>query len=48
MRKFFDLILSRFTFSGDIIDGYWMKFTVIKAETDLGDHLFHQKAEIER
>ena len=43
--KFFNLISSKFTFSGDIINGYCVKLMVIKAVTDLEDSLFRQKSE---
>ena len=45
--KFFNLILSEFTFAGDIINGYWIKFMSIKVVTDLDDHLFHQNRDRE-
>ena len=34
-------------FAGDIISRYWIKLMVIKAVSDLENHLFHQKTEIE-
>ena len=40
---FFNLIF-QFTFSGDIINGYWMKLKAIKATKDLKEHLFRQKS----
>ena len=34
-------------FSGDIINGYWINLMAITAVTDLENHLFRQKTEIE-
>ena len=34
-------------FSGNIINGYWIKLAAIKAVTDLEGHLFRQKTETE-
>ena len=47
MIKFFNLVLYEFTFAGDIINGYWIKFMSIKVVTDLDDHLFHQNRDRE-
>ena len=44
--KFFNLVLSALTFSGDIIDGYWIKPMDIKSVVDIKDHLFRKKTEI--
>ena len=41
--KFFNLVLSKFTFSGDTIDGYWITPMAIKSVADLKEHLFRQK-----
>ena len=46
--KFFNLVSSKFKFTGDIISGYWIKPMATKAVADLENHLFHQKTEIER
>ena len=46
--KFFNLVSSKFKFTGYIISGYWIKLMAIKAMIDLEEHLFHQKTEIEK
>ena len=46
--KFFNLVSSKFKFTGDIISGYWIKLMPIKAVTDLENHFFHQETDIER
>ena len=46
--NFFNLASSKSKFTGDIINGYWLKLMTIEAVSDLEDHLFHQKTEIER
>ena len=46
--NFFNLASSKSKFTGDIINGYWINLMAIKAVSDLEDHLFHQKTEIER
>ena len=43
MDKLFNLVLSKFTFSGDIINGYWMKRMAIKGVTNLNELLFRPK-----
>ena len=48
MIKFFNLVLSKFTFSDDTINGYWVKHIAVKVVTDLEDHFFHQKTKIEK
>ena len=45
--KFFNLVLTKFKFTGDIISGYWIKLMAIKAVTDFEDHLYHQKTVVE-
>ena len=40
--NFFNLLLSKFTFSGDIINEMCKKLMTIKAVKDLEDHLFRK------
>ena len=44
--KFLNLVLATPTFSGDIIDGYWIKPMDIKSVVDMKDHLFRKKTKI--
>ena len=46
--KFFNLVLSKSTFSGIIIDGCWIKPMAIRPVADLKDHLFRKKKDIKR
>ena len=46
--KSFNLGLYKFTFSGDIINEYWVKLMAIKAMTYLKEHFFSHKTDTER